>query len=94
MANSRQAAKRARQSELRRQLRSGQRAAGRTAVKKVLAAIEAEDREASQTLYRSASAKLDQLANKGVIHANKVARHKRRLNIRLRSLIDGGAEAP
>ncbi len=88
MANSNQATKRARQAEKRRQLRSGQRAAGRTVVKKVLAAIGSEDREVGQTLYRAASAKLDQLANKGVIHANKAARHKRRLNAHLKAMAD------
>ena len=88
MANSRQAAKRARQTEKRRQLRSGQRAAGRTVVKKVLLAIAAGDREAGQTLCRAATAQLDRLAGKGVIHANKAARHKRRLNAQLRAMAD------
>ena len=54
MANSAQARKRARQAETHRQLNAGQRAAFRTAVKKVVTAIEAGDKAKAEEMYKAA----------------------------------------
>ncbi len=86
MANSVQARKRARQAESRRQRNAGRRSEMRTEVKKVLNAIEAGDKAAAETAYKSAVPLLDNLAGKGLIHKNKAARHKSRLNAKIRAL--------
>ena len=86
MANSAQARKRARQAEKRRQHNAGRRSMMRTEIKKVDAAIEAGDKAAAEGAYKSAVPLLDSLANKGLIHKNKAARHKSRLNAKIRAL--------
>ena len=86
MANSVQARKRARQAEKRRQRNAGRRSMMRTELKKVEAAIEAGDKAAAEGAFQTAVPLLDNLANKGLIHKNKAARHKSRLNARIRAL--------
>ena len=86
MANSAQARKRARQAETHRQRNAGQRATFRTAVKKVVYAIDAGDKTQAEALYKEAVPVIDQASGKGLISANKGARHKSRLNARIRAL--------
>lgn len=86
MANTKQAKKRARQAETRRQLKSGQRSMVRTYIKKVIAAIEAGDKAAASEAYKAAQCIIDRYADKGVIHKNKAARHKSRLNAKIKAL--------
>ena len=86
MANSAQARKRARQAEVHRLRNASQRSALRTAVKKVLKAIHAGDQEAAVAAYKNAVPAIDRAAGKGLIHANKAARHKSRLNARVKAL--------
>ena len=86
MANSAQARKRARQAEVRRQRNAGQRSMMRTYVKKVVSAIAAGDKEAAAAALTAAAPVLDRAANKGLIHKNKAARHKSRLNAQIKAL--------
>ena len=86
MANSAQAKKRARQAENNRQLNAGQRSNMRTSIKKVIKAIEAGDRDAAKKAYDEAVPVIDKAAGKGLMHANKAARHKSRLNQHIRDL--------
>ena len=86
MANSAQATKRARQAENNRQRNASQRSMLRTAIKKVVAAIDAGDADAAKEAYKGAVPLIDRMAGKGLIHANKAARHKSRLNQHIRSL--------
>ena len=86
MANSPQAIKRARQAENNRQRNAGQRSNMRTHIKKVIAAIKAGDRDAATAAYKAAVPVIDNAAGKGLIHANKAARHKSRLNQHIRAL--------
>ncbi|MCB1787379.1 MAG: 30S ribosomal protein S20 [Gammaproteobacteria bacterium] len=86
MANSAQALKRARQAEKHRQHNAGRRSMMRTQVKKVLKAIESGDKSAATEAYKAAAPLLDSLATKGLIHKNKAARHKSRLNAKIRAL--------
>ena len=86
MANSPQAIKRAHQAEKRRQRNAGQRSNMRTAIKKVIAAIKAGDRDSAVKAYTAAVPVIDSAAGKGLIHANKAARHKSRLNQHIRAL--------
>lgn len=86
MANIKSAKKRAIQAEKRRQHNAGRRSMTRTCIKKVIAAIEAGDKEAAQTAFTAAVPVLDRMATKGLIHKNKAARHKSRLNAQIKAL--------
>ena len=80
MANSVQAKKRARQNEKRRQHNASLRSMVRTYLKKVDAAIASGDQANAQEAYTAAVPVIDRMADKGIIHKNKAARHKSRLN--------------
>lgn len=86
MANTSQAKKRARQAEKRRQHNASLRSETRTYVKKVLKAIAAGDKEQAQAAFKAAVPVLDRSARKGLIPANKAARHKSRLNQHIREM--------
>jgi len=86
LANTAQSRKRARQAENHRQRNASYRSMFRTFIKKVIAAVEAGDKEQAQSAYSSAVAVIDKTANKGLIHKNKAARQKSRLNARIRAM--------
>lgn len=86
MANSAQAKKRARQAEKRRQHNASLRSSMRTAIKKVVYAIDAGEKDTASEAYKSAVPVIDSMAGKNIITANKAARHKSRLNARIRAL--------
>ena len=86
MANTAQAKKRARQNEKRRQHNASLRSMVRTYLKKVDAAIAAGVKADAQEAYASAVPVLDRMADKGIIHKNKAARHKSRLNAQVKAL--------
>ncbi|UOO81435.1 30S ribosomal protein S20 [Uruburuella testudinis] len=86
MANSAQARKRARQAIKNRAHNASLRTAFRTAVKKVLKAVEAGDKTAAQEVYRESVKVMDRIADKGVYHKNKAARHKSRLSAKIKAL--------
>ena len=86
MANSAQARKRARQSLKNRAHNASLRTAFRTAVKKVLKAVEAGDKAAAQAVYRESTKVLDRIADKGVFHKNKAARHISRLSAKIKAM--------
>ena len=86
MANIASAKKRARQAVIRNQRNSSQRSMMRTFMKKVINAIEAKDKDAATEAFKNAAPLLDKAANKGLIHKNKAARHKSRLNAQINAL--------
>jgi len=86
MANTAQAKKRARQAEKSRIRNAGQRSNLRTFVKKVIAAVEAGDKEQAQSAFKTVVSVIDSAANKGLIHKNKAARSKSRLNSKVRAM--------
>lgn len=86
MANSPQAKKRARQADKARARNASQRSMVRTYIKKVLAAVESGDKEAAQAAYVAAVPVIDRFADKGIMHKNKAARHKSRLNAKVKAL--------
>jgi small subunit ribosomal protein S20 len=86
VANTPQAKKRARQNEKARKHNASLRSMVRTYLKKVVAAIDAGDAEKAKTAYAEAVPVIDRMADKGIIHKNKAARHKSRLNARIKSL--------
>ena len=58
----------------------------RTQIKKVVSAIEAKDKEAASDAYQAAVPVIDAMVSKGIIHKNKAARHKSRLNAHVKAL--------
>jgi small subunit ribosomal protein S20 len=58
----------------------------RTYIKKVVRAIEAKDKDAAQAAYSQAVPIIDRMVTQGIIHKNKAARHKSRLNAGIRAL--------
>ncbi len=86
MANTPSAKKRARQAEERRQQNAMYRSKARTYVKRVITAIESGDQEKAQAAFKEAVPVLDSVARKGIIHDNKAARHKHRLNARIKNM--------
>jgi len=86
LANSKSAKKRAVQSEKRRQHNASRRSMMRTYLKKVIAAIEAGNKEEATKEFALATPILDRFASKGLIHKNKASRAKSRLNARIKAL--------
>jgi small subunit ribosomal protein S20 len=86
VANIKSAEKRARQGEERRKHNMALRSRMRTRIKQVIKAIESGDKEAAQASYRQAVPVIDSMTGKGIIHRNKAARHKSRLNKRINAL--------
>lgn len=86
MANSPQAKKRARQAETRRKHNASLRSVVRTSIKKVIAAIATGNAEEAKQAYSAAVPIIDRMADKGIIHKNKAARHKSRLCAQVKAL--------
>ncbi len=86
VANSAQAKKRARQAEIHRTRNVGERSMMRTYIKRVVAAIDAGDKSAAEAAYKVACPIIDHVSGKGLIHANKAARTKSRMNHNIRSM--------
>ena len=86
MANSPQAKKRAKQSEIRRQRNVAMRSTVRTSIKNILKAIESGDKEAATSAFKTAVPIIDSMTTKGIMHKNKAARHKSRLNAQIKAM--------
>ena len=87
MANIKSAKKRAIQSVKRRQKNLSRKTGLKTAIRKVLDAIKANDYESSMTLFKDAQAKLARAKGKHVIHANAAARKTGRLAQKIAKLV-------
>ena len=86
MANIKSARKRARQAEKTRKANMGMRTLMRTKIKNVVKACDAGDKDAAQAAYTDAVPVIDSMINKGIVNKNKAARHKSRLNARVKAL--------
>ena len=86
MANIKSAKKRAKQTIVRNERNVAQRSQLRTAVKKVIKAIDANDAAAAREAFTIAQPLLDRFAARGLIHKIKAARHKSRLTARIKAL--------
>jgi small subunit ribosomal protein S20 len=82
VANIKSAKKRAKQTVVRNARNVAQRSMLRTAVKKVIKALDA----GAQAAFAVAQPILDRFSARGLIHKNKAARHKSRLNDRIKAL--------
>ncbi|TDR31431.1 30S ribosomal protein S20 [Hydromonas duriensis] len=86
MANSAQARKRARQAVKQNAHNSALRSQYRTAVKSVRKAIDAGDHAKAREVFAKAAQIIDSIADKKIVHKNKAARHKSRLNASIKAL--------
>ena len=58
----------------------------RTVVKNVQKAVTAGDKAKATDLFKNAQAVIDSVADKGIFHKNKAARHKSRLSAKIKAL--------
>lgn len=86
MANTAQARKRARQSVKVNAHNAALRSTMRTAIKKIIKAVEAGDKAAATASYIANVSIIDRIADKKIIHKNKAARHKSRLNAAIKAM--------
>lgn len=86
MANSPSAKKRAKQAEKRNSHNASLRSMVRTYIKNVVKALDAKDLAKAQAAYAAAVPVIDRMADKGILHKNKAARHKSRLNQHIKEL--------
>ena len=86
MANIKSAIKRARQNVKLRQRNASARSMYRTYIKNVLKAVESGDNDAARAAYFKAQPIIDKAADKGLLHKNKAARIKSRLNARVKAM--------
>jgi len=86
VANSLSARKRARQAERNRMANASRRSYVRTLIKKIVNSIEAGDKAAAEAAYKEAIPAIDSSVSQGIMHRNKAARHKSRLNAHIRAM--------
>ncbi|HXD05471.1 MAG TPA: 30S ribosomal protein S20 [Burkholderiaceae bacterium] len=58
----------------------------RTAIKNVLKAVAAGDKAKAADTFKTAQGVIDSIADKGLFHKNKAARHKSRLSAKIKAL--------
>lgn len=73
-------------SEKARQHNVAARSKMRTLIKNVLKAVESGDKEAAKNAFAVAESVLDRAACKGLVHKNKVARHKSMLAASIKAM--------
>jgi small subunit ribosomal protein S20 len=86
VANIKSARKRARQAEKTRKANMSQRSLMRTKIKAVVNACDAGNKDEAIAAYKDAVPVIDSMINKGIVTKNKAARHKSRLNKRVKEL--------
>jgi len=86
MANTKSAEKRAREAIERRGRNVAHRSKVRSAVRKVVVAIQAGNKAEATAALKAAAPVIDAMARKGIIHRNKAARHKSRLAAQVKAL--------
>jgi small subunit ribosomal protein S20 len=84
MANHKSSIKRIRSNESKRVLNKYQHKTTRNAARKLR---ELKDRKEAETLLPKVVAMLDKLAKRNIIHKNKAARMKSRLNARVKAMV-------
>jgi len=86
VANIKSAQKRARQAVKLRAHNMDLRSKLRTKIKNVINLIDQSNKEEANEAFKSAVPVIDSMVNKGIIKKNKAARHKSRLNSKIKSL--------
>ena len=65
----------------------------RTVVKNIQKAVTAGDKDKAAALFQAGQRVIDSVADKGIFHKNKAARHKSRLNAKIKSMVAAAAAA-
>ena len=78
--------KRARQDIKLNAANTAMRSKFRTVIKNVQKAVAAGDKEKAAALFKTAEPVIDSVADKGLFHKNKAARHKSRLSAKIKAL--------
>lgn len=78
--------KRARQDVKLNAANSSLRSKFRTSIKNVLKAVASGDKAKATEMFKSAQSVIDSIADKGLFHKNKAARHKSRLAAKVKAL--------
>ncbi|MEP7312817.1 MAG: 30S ribosomal protein S20 [Pseudomonadota bacterium] len=86
MANTKSAEKAARQAEKHRGHNVALRSRMRSAIRKVTDAVATTKADDAKKAYQGAVPLIDTMVNKGLVHRNKAARHKSRLNAKVKAL--------
>ena len=86
MANTAQARKRARQAIKQRAHNASLRSTLRTAIKKIIKAVEGGDKADAQSAFNENISVIDRIADKNIIHKNTAARHKSRLSSAIKAM--------
>lgn len=86
MANTAQAKKRAKQADKRNLHNASRRSTMRTSIKKVRKSVAEGKRTEAIAEYPLAASMVDRLAQNGLIHKNKAARLKSRLNASIKKI--------
>jgi small subunit ribosomal protein S20 len=86
VANTKSAEKAARQARKNRERNVALRSRMRSALRQVGSAIATGDQDAARKSLAQAAPVIDAPVNKRVVHRNKAARHKSRLNERIRAM--------
>ena len=86
MANIQSAKKRSRQNIKRRHHNMALRSRVRTALRNVLRAVRAGDKDAAATSFKAAVPEIDKMVSKGILRKNQAARYKSRLNAKVRAM--------
>ena len=86
MANLQSAKKRARQAVKRRAHNVALRSQVRSAVRKVMKAIESGNKDAAKAEFVSVVPQIDRMATKGILQKNRAAHYKSQINARLRAM--------
>ncbi|XBC39364.1 MAG: 30S ribosomal protein S20 [Buchnera aphidicola (Nurudea shiraii)] len=87
MANLKSAKKNVIKSENKKRYNSSKRSKIKTFIKKVNFEILSGDKERAKLEFEKAQSILDRYATKGLIHKNKAARHKSRLEKKIKLLV-------
>lgn len=86
MANIKSAKKRARQAIKRRAHNVALRSQVRSAVRKVMKAIESGNKEAAKAEFAVVVPQIDRMATKGILRKSRAAHYKSQINARLRAM--------
>ena len=78
--------KRARQDVKLNAAKSSLRSKSRTSIKNVIKAVAAGDKTLATATFKAAQSVIDSIADKGLFHKNKAARHKSRLSAKVKAL--------
>ncbi|MFO1338955.1 MAG: 30S ribosomal protein S20 [Burkholderiaceae bacterium] len=78
--------KRARQDVKLNAANSSLRSKFRTSIKNVLKAVASGDKSKASEMFKTAQSVIDSIADKGLFHKNKAARHKSRLSAKVKAL--------